>query len=260
MLTLFKASRPECKTSASVSHGTAECPGLAEIYYYRFSQRFSRSLVKAFIHIWHPQALDALNSHLGSRNIFVDSEGSDYWPWTTSITVAHWGLRLASFSTDLVKRFDEGRKHGEMPPKKLSDLAGPDNKVRWLKINKSPLGTEQPRTQQLEEQASTIVFSGDPKGTFWKCSILSPLFRNGLDTSKDDHELSLAAYADLVQEIVQLFAHRQAVGRRLSFVYLVGHLCELLAQEYNRIVTYLDSILDISVSRRLDHCFRIIIF
>lgn len=155
-----------------------------------------------------------------------------------------------------MKRFDEGRKHGEMPPKKLSDLVGPDNKVRWLRITQNLSGKEQPRTQQLEEQASTIVFSGDPKGTFWKCSILSPLFRDGPGTSKDDPELPLAAYVEPVQEIVQLFAHRQAIGRRLSFVMLVGHLCDLLAQEYNRIVTHLDNILDISVRLQVDSSFR----
>jgi len=178
----------------------------------------------------------------------VESEGTEFSQWTTSITVAAWGLRPTSFPEDLVARFDEGRKHGEMPPKKLLAMAGPDKERRWIKTRQNSSETEEPMTRQLEEQASTIVISGDPHGTFWKCSILSPLFRDEPDASKDDSEPSSTACVREVEEIVQLFVHRQAAGRRMSFILLVGHLCHLLAEEYQSIVTYLDEVLDISVS------------
>ncbi|MCJ1243289.1 hypothetical protein MMC30_000486 [Trapelia coarctata] len=211
-----------------------------------FSQMLSQSLAKAFIYIWHPQALDALNSYLGSRNLFVNTEGTDFSQWTTSITVVGWGLRPPSFPEDLVRRFEEGRKHGEIPPKKLLDLVGADKKGRWTRTAQNTSGTEESMHRQLEEQASTIVISGDPHGIFWKCSILSPLFRDEPDASKDDSEPSTTAYVREVEEIAQMFVHRQAVGRRLCFVMLVGHLCHLLAEEYENIVTYLDTVLDIS--------------
>ena len=150
-----------------------------------------------------------------------------------------------------MERFGEGRESGEMPPKKISDLLWPQKKRGRTGATQNSSSRDQPTTRQLEEQVSTIVLTGDPHGTFWICSILSPLFKDELNASKDDPKSDTSTCAREIEETVQLFIHRQAVGRRLCFVILVGHLCHLLAEEYGNIVKHLDMVLDISVSLQL---------
>ena len=86
-------------------------------------------------------------------------------------------------------------------------------------------------------------------GTFWICSIISSLVKEKMEDSSD-HQ-SMENYTDRVKEITQLFIHRKDIGRRLSFVILVGFLCSDLAKEYNKIIEYLESLMQFSVNFHL---------
>ena len=101
----------------------------------------------------------------------------------------------------------------------------------------------------LEERCSSIVITGDRTGNFWTCSVISSLIKEEYKGNLERH--SMENYAARVREITQLFVHQKDVGRRLSFVMLVGILCFDLAREYNKIIEYLESLMQSSVSFHL---------
>jgi hypothetical protein len=51
-----------------------------------FSEKCSPSLVGSFIYVWHPDALDTIDSYFGTASRF--SENREVTMWTTSITIS----------------------------------------------------------------------------------------------------------------------------------------------------------------------------
>ncbi|KAK4183825.1 hypothetical protein QBC35DRAFT_83621 [Podospora australis] len=181
-----------------------------------FVQKWSPQLAHGFMHIWHPEASPSLDNHFGATSRFFESSGNPLW--TTSITISHWTLRTHEESRTDIHR-ERHRQNGDFPPENVTSLGG---------------GIQ---TQHVvEEQSSTLVITGDLDGHLWICSIWSPV----TDTA------SIANLGNgVVRDILARFIHQPSSGRCLVFLTFLGHLCEKLAGDYNKLLARLDDIMEI---------------
>ncbi|KAK3326630.1 hypothetical protein B0H66DRAFT_551399 [Apodospora peruviana] len=188
-----------------------------------FAQKLSPELVGGFIYMWHPDALDTIDDHFGTTSRFTESRETSMW--TTSITISHWTIRTVEEHRG--DRFRERhRQNGDFPPENIASLGGPGS---------SP----EPGGQTLhvvEEQSSSLVFTGDSAGYLWICSALS---------SATNSESISPVINNVLPKILEKFIHQQASGRCLAFLLLLGHLCEKLAAEYGNLLARLDDIMEI---------------
>jgi Mg2+ and Co2+ transporter CorA len=95
----------------------------------------------------------------------------------------------------------------------------------------------------LEERVSSIVITGSVDADCFTMSIFSLLFQEDL----------MRRHANEVKDIIFQFQHQQQSGRCLSFLIMLGHLCENLAREYEAILEKFDIIAELSV-RPSFHC------
>jgi hypothetical protein len=182
-----------------------------------FAEKCCPEVVSAFAYVWHPDALDTFDSYFGTTSHFVDTRDT---LWTSNITISHWKLLKSGQPIDKSDRFYEdeiraGRKDGEFPPKAVTSS--------W---------------KMLEERSSSLVITGDVNGYNWICSIWSSLTDSKM--VKED--------IDRLPRILHLFIHRQATGRCLVFLIILGHICGKLATEYTGILKHLDSAVELGVS------------
>lgn len=181
----------------------------------RFAEKCCPSVVKGFIYLWHPDALDTFGNHFGTASRFLDNRETT---WTTSITVSHWSLKA---DEDPVDKFDEGRYGGMFPPQKVVTL-----------VPRGGQGNSE--AQKIIERCSSVVITGDQYGYFWICSAWCPL-----TTDLDEN----------LPSVLQTFLHQQASGRCLIFLILLGHVCEKLANDYGDILNRLDEVVELGVSK-----------
>jgi len=90
----------------------------------------------------------------------------------------------------------------------------------------------------VEEQSSTLVITGDPSGYLWICSVWSPV---------SDTDAITPVIRKVLPKILSKFIHQQGSARCLVFLVLLGHVCEKLAIEYDKILRRLDKIMEIGV-------------
>jgi hypothetical protein len=114
------------------------------------------------------------------------------------------------------------RQNGDFPPESIAKL-----------------GCELGQTHTVEEQSSSLVFTGDFSGHLWICSVWS---------SVTDSASVSRVIGKVLPRILERFIHQQASGRCLVFLLLLGHLCEKLAAEYGKVLARLDDIMEIGVS------------
>ncbi|KAH8205701.1 hypothetical protein TruAng_000195 [Truncatella angustata] len=165
------------------------------------------ALVGATLYLWHPQALSAFDDYFGPNSRFMDSrEGMS---WTTSINISHWLISEGSIDSIWENSFHEGRNYGNFPPDTI------------------PVIAELQKECILEERSSLLVFTGDSLGHLWICSMWSSLV---------EPDALRAVVAGDIRRVQQIFIHQQSTGRCLVFLILLGHICENLAVEYERIL------------------------
>ncbi|KAM7206548.1 hypothetical protein V8F20_002674 [Naviculisporaceae sp. PSN 640] len=192
-----------------------------------FVQRFSPTL-KSSLCRWHPDAEPAIDAHFGATSRFTESREASIW--TTSITVSHWTMRTkAEYDSDPYN--EPRRQHGEFPPRNVADFSNDSPSPTSTKIE----GSE----HIVEEQATSLVFTGDSQGYMWLCSVLSSTV----------HSRSVAeAICDKkkgVPRLLKKFIHQQGSARGLVFLLLLGHVCERLAGGYEDLLKRLDEIMEI---------------
>jgi hypothetical protein len=218
--------------------------------------------------MWHPDALDTFDDHLGILSHFFNATnqlsngGEDMW--ITSITISHWRLQN-DHERDIRKIEDEVEddekeqrvkaqrlrqginerqakeesdgsvKAGaavplitDFPPKSVSDKR---NKTLAQDGRKHQLST-------IRELSMSLVITGDRMGRCWTCSIVSELI----------DEQAIAKYTDDIKDILQMFIHQQHTGRILVFLLLLGYLCESLSKECENFTEELDDIMGMDVS------------
>jgi hypothetical protein len=103
----------------------------------------------------------------------------------------------------------------DFPPKSVSDKR---NKRSAQDDCKHQLST-------IRELSMPLVITSDIMGRYWTCSIVSELV----------DEQAVAKYTDEIKDILQMFIYQQITGRALMFLMLLGHLCESLSKECERI-------------------------
>jgi hypothetical protein len=183
-----------------------------------FAEKCCPEVVSAFAYVWHPDALDTFDNYFGTTSHFVDTRDTI---WTSTITISHWKLLESDRPIDRSDRFYEGgirsgRKDGEFPPKTVSSS--------W---------------KMLEERSSSLVITGDVNGYNWICSIWSSLTNSA----------AIKTDIDRLPRILHLFIHKQATGRCLIFLIILGHICGKLANEYVKIIEHLDKVVELGVSK-----------
>ncbi|KAK3350290.1 hypothetical protein B0T25DRAFT_457435, partial [Lasiosphaeria hispida] len=169
-----------------------------------------------FVHLWHPDAFDSIDDHFGATSRFTESREKSMW--MTSITISHWAIRTVDEHRVDPHR-ETHRQNGDFPP---------DNIVK--------LGYKSDEMHVVEEKASTLVFTGDPSGYLWICSVLS---------SSTDSGSIAPVLGRVLPKILSKFIHQQETARCLAFLLLLGHLCEKLASEYGEVLARLDEIMGI---------------
>lgn len=213
----------------------------------------SRTILQAMIYMWHTDALDTIDDHLGVLSKFSDlhNQSSDTRGdvWITSITISHWRLQ-DDYETYLCELEDEGERKEE--ESRVDDIKNPndeaDNVKMWtgdtafppknVKDERSPEESGQHHLSTIRELSMSLVITGDRMGRCWTCSIISEVI----------DETDLAGYAKEIQNILQMFIHQQYTGRVLSFILLLGYLCESLAKECENFTGELDKIMGMNVS------------
>jgi hypothetical protein len=188
----------------------------------RFAEKCCPTIVGAFVKVWHPDALDTFENHFGSTPHFSDARES---LWTTSITIPHWKLISSERLLNPCNPFYEGKLNAG----RNTDIFPPPDVGSTGKA--------------LEERSSSLVITGDSSGHNWICSVWTSLA--GSQTIKESMERLL--------RILHLFIHKQTTGRCLVFLLILGHICEKLAVEYTSILEYLDSVVQLGVSRCFHH-------
>jgi hypothetical protein len=148
--------------------------------------------------------------------------------WTTTITVSHWSIQNTDSSKEYPKRFHEGRIKGDFPPASIANLKSANGRSEQGKV---------------QNESTSMVVTGDSQGFFWICTIWSSL-------TKYKH---LAASVNSLPAVLQSFIYQQASGRCLVFLILLGHLCERLAKEHEKMLKQLNTVVDLGVSRHYWH-------
>ena len=134
------------------------------------------------------------------------------------------------------KHHELHRQNGDFPPENIANLS-----------TSAPVPADtgvEPEPQEehiVEEQATSIVFTGDPSGYLWICSVMSPV------TDSKSIGKVITDHKGGIPKILRKFIHQQGSGRCLVFLLLLGHVCEKLAGEYTLLLKRLDDIMDIGV-------------
>jgi hypothetical protein len=176
--------------------------------------------------MWHPEALDTLDTHFGPSSQFTENKGST---WITSISLAHWEVE----DVNLNPRFHDDRENPL-----LISIGAKAYLGEKTGIIKSSAGRI-----KFEESSSSLAITGDQQGLFWNCLIISPNMNEEL---VKDH-------VDGIATLLSSFLHQRATGRCLSFLTLLGHVCVHLAREYDKAIEVLMDKLSLGVSLNYNH-------
>lgn len=238
-------------------------------YHPRFAKRLSPATLQAMVFMWHPDAIDTFDAHLGELSQFADvtnqsiTGGDD--TWITSITVSHWRLQdeleskirriedavdeseraereatLEAKQALLEKEKREKHHHGGRGTAGAVATATTTTTTTKSKIKDDfpPRSVAEERHGKIHELRLSLAITGDGRGRNWTCSVVCELF----------DEAAALAHAREAAEILQMFIHQQDTGRALVFLLLLGYICEALAGECEGFIQELDGIMTRNVS------------
>ena len=232
------------------------------------------------VYLWHPDAIDTFDDHLGDVSNFYDTTvqsltGSED-TWITGITLKHWRLlgeneteiREAERNVELREitlRFERLKAKEE---RKLEKSTA-EERARWEENGeRSPLVKDMydyrfppPSVQLGDSRLAADAPWGRNADPAHRLSTIHELglslVISGDQTGRswtcsivcelfDEDEV--AKYAGEVSHTLQMFIHQQATGRQLAFLLLLGYLCERLAEECECFMQALDGIMRYNVS------------
>jgi len=186
--------------------------------------------------MWHTDALDAFDDHLGTVSRFFNGHTSSGSTdvWITSITLLHYNLE---YNDEYIpKVFDEVRgEKAWFPPVGVAGVRkSVFRKMLWF----WPAKESESSNLDIGETASTLVITGDEKGFSWTCSIISSTLE----------ESAMALCTQDSTDILEMFNHQRYSGRSLVFIMFLGHICESLARKNEHFLHTLDTVMDMDVS------------
>jgi len=231
--------------------------------------------------MWHPDALDTMDDHLGelstfSSNTMQSLTGSED-TWITSITIKHWRLlgEEESITRNAEQKVDEdeikARKAERGREKEKKEHAEERQRIR-KQLHLLRDGDDRDKTELTYDYKFPPhnVADDRPLQTIWKqtgsmaVDHLSRIHELGLSLviTGDERgrswtctiicelfsEKEVAEYASEVSHTLQMFIHQQYTGRELVFLLLLGYMCEKLAKECDCFMTELDGIMNLNVS------------
>jgi hypothetical protein len=235
-----------------------------------FMRKLTPETGRAMVYMWHPDALDTFDNHLGSLSQFFDIPGQQAprggdEVWGSSISLIHW--RLGSLSETEVRDIESksdakstpvlgsrGPKESQTtmrrvlqwlsahtPASLVGDAGDSENKDKadGATVKFPPPTIIDPRgasqLSQIREVPVSLVMTGDWE-RYWTCTVISELI----------DEPTASKYADEVHNIMQMFIHQHYTGRVLLFLLLPSHLCESLAIECEKFLEELDQIMEMN--------------
>ncbi|KAJ9161715.1 hypothetical protein NKR19_g1936 [Coniochaeta hoffmannii] len=240
-----------------------------------FAKHLSAATLQSMVYLWHPDAIDTFDDHLGDVSNFYDTTvqsltGSED-TWITGITLKHWRLlgeneteiREAERNVELREitlRFERLKAKEE---RKLEKSTA-EERARWEENGeRSPLVKDMydyrfppPSVQLGDSRLAADAPWGRNADPAHRLSTIHELglslVISGDQTGRswtcsivcelfDEDEV--AKYAGEVSHTLQMFIHQQATGRQLAFLLLLGYLCERLAEECECFMQALDGIM-----------------
>lgn len=239
-----------------------------------FMRQLTSETARGMVYVWHPDALDTLDSHLGSLSQFSDVPGQQAPRggeelWVSSISLIHW--RLESQSETEVQAI-ENKRDTLLAPGLASKTTGEGQTLvgriwGWLLALASSMDKQEsvddgkavtgkpgavvefppatvidPRkaNESSEKHVSKIrelsvsLVMTGDWGRYWTCTVMSELI----------DETTAWKYAQEVREIMQMFVHQHYTGRVLVFLLLLSYLCEGLAVECENFQDELEKIME----------------
>jgi hypothetical protein len=232
------------------------------------------------VYMWHPDALDTFDNHLGSISQFDDGitnmSGSEMW--YTTITLSHWRLQR-DVESDLSKIVDEIEKKEKNDRTKEEE----ERKLKKKGSEEEDCAEEERGAEtaddievlgSLFQTTATADFPIPPRevsssstkrrsrGAIKPSSATIRQLSMSLTITGDNmgrywtctlvcdlmNEPIVASYVREVREILQMFIHQQYTGRALVFVLLLGYMCENLALECEKFMEQLNNITGMGVS------------
>jgi len=231
------------------------------------------------VYLWHPDAIDTFDDHLGDVSNFYDSTvqsltGSED-TWVTGITIKHWRLlsegeakvREAEKTVEMCERKKRLDKLKDIGAKKTEEGKGEDAAQNWTDDGeKSPLGWDMkdyrfpPDTVSDGRSTNESPWGGESDPSH-RLSMIHELGLSLVITGDETgrswtysiicelfDEKQVASYASEVAHTLQMFIHQQDTGRQLAFLLLLGYVCERLAEECECFMKALDNIMRYDVS------------
>lgn len=215
--------------------------------------------------MWHPEALDMFDRHLG--NLCHFSSQSNQSCWVISITILYWSLkprpadvsgatsnisdqceaileqiesskwtRGASPMSDV---FDENRDIAIFPPDFLGHnvykKAGRISNVDDLSTRRYIKGEH-----CVEERATSILITTNGLGDLGRCSVVSPVIS----------EEAMLESSRSATEVWKAFINQPQTARCLIVLILLGATCDALSNQYQDILETLNNVsLGLNVSK-----------
>jgi hypothetical protein len=187
--------------------------------------------------MWHVDAIDTYDDHFRNTSHFFDSKEKEQ-TWITSISLSYWGFKRTGSRYN--RLFDERRDSAEFPPRTVA-LVGDKAKVHWWqrgeKENPTSEKEKKKEKEKIEEGSSSLVISGDRSGSWWICSVISPVLSEG----------AMQECIESVMPTLDYFIHQPSTGRCVVFLLFLGKMCESLSEEYEHILNKLTDAIKLGV-------------
>ena len=215
----------------------------------------SPTILQAAVHMWHPEAVDTFDNYLGTLSHFSDNDAAGKsGVWFTDITISHWRpyTRFENSQNSTEHSVEEKERQGrekeyeewaksnpaadELDPLKLPS-AMIIEQFPPSTVNDERHGEKGDPLSTIDEECISLVMTGDSLGRDWTCTLVCDLM--------DEH--MILEYAKEIKSILQMFIHQQYTGRALTFVFLLGLICKVLAVECEKYMDELDRIMGLEV-------------
>ncbi|KAM7194686.1 hypothetical protein V8F20_007878 [Naviculisporaceae sp. PSN 640] len=243
------------------------------------ARELNSETMRAMVYMWHPDALDTFESHLGQLSQFSDFQqqvprgGEDIW--VTSITLSHW--RLEDHTETKIRRILEKDPSKSLTVSDPASVKAPSKEwwpdflayIRNLIAHGQPPkqegdtprpGTNSGKNGELSSATNELDFP----------PVTVPDARKYAKRPYQIRELSVSLcftgdwgrywtctlvselvtgsmatrYADETRAIMQMFIHQPYTGRVLVFLLLLSHLVESLAVESEKFLGELELIME----------------
>lgn len=231
--------------------------------------------MQAMVYMWHPDAIDTFDDHLGELSTFRDTTdqsvtGSDN-TWISSITIKHW--RLLGETETMIRKAEKdvdekerrarlnrntkkhsflrlGRKekpkvvHSEEEEAKAVEEREKDRDFPPPSVPDDRRGSDFllwwniHELNKIHQLSLSLAITGDAMGRGWTCSVICELFS----------EEEMMRYTEEASRILQMFIHQQDSARCLVFLMFLGYMCLALAKECDSFMYELDGVMRLDVS------------